>query len=121
MLLILRFNKAKLVRGSRPYEDVYLFNLAYLSSSYAKGSSVYIILGKTDEDQMHALVIPHNREAPELKTIPLTWAEAQAILQRKWEDRYGSFDPVPDSNTGSDMGSGERSDENLPEASDEDS
>ena len=31
---------------------------------------------------------------PELKTISLTWAEARAMLNRKWEEKYGH--PISD-------------------------
>lgn len=31
----------------------------------------------------------------EIKTIPLTWAEAQAELNQLWEERYGNGDYEP--------------------------
>ena len=101
----------------KPVKRACLYNLAYLSSSYANRSKIYLILGNTDDEHMHVLVIPDNREAPELKTIPLTWAAARAILQRKWEDQYGSVGSGVDSDTGSDMDPGERSSEDSDEVS----
>ena len=101
----------------KPVKATWLYNLAHLSASYADRSKIYLILGKTDDEHMHALVIPDNREAPELKRIPLTWAEARAILQRKWEDKYGSVDSATDSDTGSAMDPGERSSEDSDEVS----
>ena len=65
---------------------VYLENLAYVSSFYADQCQVFLLLGRTDDDYMHVLLIPKNDCAPELKTIPLTWAEARAKLDQKWEE-----------------------------------
>ena len=84
--LVLGLTKVQLRRTTKIRESVWLPNLVYLSSSYAKEPYVYLILGNTDEDYMHALVIPRDRGAPELKRTPLSWAEARAILQKKWED-----------------------------------
>ena len=78
---------------------VCLPNLTHLSSHYANASKIFLILGKTDNDYMHILVIPYNDRAPELKTISLTWAEARAILNRKWEEVYGNLTSDRDMNS----------------------
>lgn len=36
-------------------------------------------------------MVPDDDRAPELKTIPLSWADARAILDQKWEEEYGSM------------------------------
>ena len=63
--------------------------LVHFSSLYANRCRIFLILGETDNDDMHVLMVPEEDGAPEMKTIPLTWAEARAILDRKWEDQYG--------------------------------
>lgn len=62
-------------------------NLVSLSSSYVDRCKAFLLLGQTDEDEMRILFIPENGCVPEVKTIPLTWAEARAILDRKREDQ----------------------------------
>lgn len=70
-------------------KKVWLDNLVHFSFSNGNYCRLFLILGKTDNDYMHALMVPEDDGAPELKTIPLTWAEARAILDRYWEDQYG--------------------------------
>lgn len=69
-------------------EIVWLRNLVHLSSSYAHRCQVFLLLGRTDDEYMQALLIPDNDDAPEIKTIPLTWAKARAILDQKWETAF---------------------------------
>ena len=83
--------------------SVQLENLVHFSSSYGKRCWRFLILGKTDKDYMQALIIPENDCAPELKSIPLTWSEARAILDKKWEDKFGSADSDISSDTSSDI------------------
>ena len=71
-------------------DSVALRNLVYLSSSYTWPYEAFLLLGNTDEDYMHVLLVPgiDNDCAPEVKEIPLTWAEARAILDRNWKDTW---------------------------------
>ena len=69
--------------------SVDLPDLVFLSSLYSDRARKFLVLGKTDEDQMHVLLVPDNDCAPELKSVPLTWAEARAILDEKWEKKWG--------------------------------
>ncbi len=70
-------------------KTVDLPNLVYLSSFYASRCRFFLLLGRTDEENMRALIIPYNDSFPEVKEIPLTWAKARALLDNKWEDRWG--------------------------------
>ena len=87
--ILLQLSKPEPTRWSVAKSKVHLRDLVYCSSLYADRARVFLILGKTDEEQMHVLVVPENDCAPELKSVPLTWAEARAILDRKWEKEYG--------------------------------
>ncbi len=71
--------------------EVWLPNLAHLSSFHVDRSKVFLLLGRTDEDNMRALIIPDNDFSPEVKEIPLTWAKARALLDQKWEDEWGGL------------------------------
>lgn len=82
--------KAEPTRRDVATKRVWLDNLVQFLPSNGNNCRLFLILGKTDNEYMHALMVPYDHGAPELKTIPLTWAEARAILDRKWEDKYGS-------------------------------
>lgn len=82
--------KTEPTRGDVAPKSVSLYDLVHFSSLYADRCRIFLILGKTDDDYMHALIVPDDDRAPELKTMPLTWAEARAILDRKWKDKYAS-------------------------------
>lgn len=80
-------------------ERVGIPNLVHFSSSYAYRCQVFLILGRTDDEYLQALLIPNDDDAPELKTIPLTWANARAILDQKWAIACRRRTPqVPDQN-----------------------
>ena len=85
----LSLTKLEFTKWGVATRDVDLPNLVHVSSHYAYKSEFFLLLGKTDEDPMHLLVVPNDENAPELKTIALTWAEARAMLNRKWEEKYG--------------------------------
>lgn len=72
-------------------KSVGLPNLVSLSSTLASKRKAFLLLGRTDEDQMHVLLVPtfDNECAAEVKTIPLTWAEARAKLDQMWEEKWG--------------------------------
>lgn len=70
---------------------------ATISQSYSYNSHLHLLLGKHDDERMRLLLIPVNnysgdRRPAEIKTIPLTWAQAQAELHRLWEEKYGKED-----------------------------
>ena len=86
--ILLSLSKPERTRWGVAKSEVYL-NLVYFSSLYANRGREFLILGKTDEEQMQVLLVPDDNYAPELRSVPLTWAEARAILDRKWEKKYG--------------------------------
>lgn len=65
--------------------EIRLPNLTHISSLYARQCRVFLLLGRSDQDDMHLLIVPSNGYAPELKTIPLSWADARAMLNETWE------------------------------------
>ena len=73
--------------------DVEIPNLTHISSLYAFKFEAYLLLGRTDDEDMHVLIIPRKKSRkkypPELKTIHLTWADAKRILNEKWEQKWG--------------------------------
>lgn len=76
-------------RGSPAYLEACLPNLTHFSSLYVNACEVFLLLGRTDEDDIHVLIVPSNDYAPELKTIPSSWADARAMLDEKWEYEWG--------------------------------
>ena len=97
--LRLELTKPEPTRKDGAPESVWIPNLVHLSSSYAHRCQVFLILGATDEDYMHALLIPNNDDAAEIQRIPLTWAEARAILDQKWETACRRTLQVPEENS----------------------
>ena len=87
----LRLTKPEPTKWDVAQITVYLKNLVHLSSRYASGHKTCLLLGRTDEDNMRALIIPDNDCSPEVKEIPLTWAKARALLDQKWEDKWGGL------------------------------
>ena len=83
--LQLKLTKPEPTEKDGALEHVILRNQVHFSSSYAYTCQVFLLLGATDEDDMHALLIPNNDDAAEIQRIPLTWAKARAILDQKWE------------------------------------
>lgn len=69
---------------------------ATVSQSYSHNSDKYLLLGSNDDEDMRLLLIPlrgyDDRRPAEIKTIPLTWAQARAELNRLWEEEYGNGD-----------------------------
>lgn len=92
----LRFTKPEPTRRKIAINSVYLLDLVHFSSLYANRYRIFLILGETDNDYMHALMVPEEDGAPELKRIPLTWAEARAILDKMWEKRWNSVESSQD-------------------------
>lgn len=97
--LVLALAKPEPTERDGAPESVYLPDLVHFSSSFASRCKVFLLLGKTDEENMHALLIRDNDNAPEIKTIPLTWARARAILDQKWETACRRTLQVPDKNS----------------------
>lgn len=78
--------------------NVHLSNWVIVSQIYKHDVSISLLLGKNDDERMRLLISPWgygDRRFAEIKTIPLTWAEAQAELNRLWEKRYGNGDYEP--------------------------
>lgn len=95
----LRFTKPESTRRKIAINRVYLSDLVHSSSLYPTNRCrIFLILGETDNDYMHALMVPEEDGAPELKRIPLTWAEARAILDKMWEKRWNSVESSQDQN-----------------------
>ena len=86
--ITLGLTKPMPVRGLQQ-RNVRLDDLVQFTALHPQSGQVFLVLGKTDKDYMHALVIPHRNYAPELKEIPLSWADVRALLERKWELEYG--------------------------------
>ena len=88
--------------------DMLLLPLASRSGSH--------MWGKTDGDCMHALMVPDDDRAPELKTISLSWTDARAVPDKKWEEDHGSMNSCldEDSDMGSDKDPDEDSSHTLP-------
>lgn len=103
--VFLSCTKTEPTREDVATKKVGIKDLVHFSSLYTDRCRIFLILGKTDDDYMHALIVPDDDRAPELKTIPLTWAEARAILDRKWKDKHGSVESDVDSDTESDLDS----------------
>lgn len=101
----LNSTKAEPARRNVATNRVWLGNLVNFSSLPTGKCRLFLILGKTDNDHMHALMVPEDDGAPELKTIPLTWAEARAILDEMWEGFWGSVDSDVDPDTNPDLDS----------------
>lgn len=56
---------------------------------------LYVLLGDNDDERLRTLAIPASRyirHPAEIKTSRLTWGEAQAELNRRWEEKYGDGD-----------------------------
>ena len=85
----LSLSKHEPTRWGVAKNNVYLPDLVYYSPLYAHRVREFLLLGKTDEEQMQVLLVPDDDRPPELKSVPLTWAEARTILDRKWEKEYG--------------------------------
>lgn len=97
------------------------------SQLYRYDSLKYLLLGSNDDENMRLLLIPvpnyqdgDDRRGVEIKTIPLTWSQARAKLNRLWEEKYGKGDYEPSEESGSEFDAGKGNYE-PPEESDSDS
>lgn len=79
-----------------------------ISQSYADNRRKYLLLGNNDDESMRLLLIPlreyDDRRPVEVKTIPLTWAQARVELNRLWEEKYGKGEYKPPKDSDSDWG-----------------
>lgn len=84
---------------------------AIVPQSHRYHSCKYLLLGSNDDESMRLLLIPvrgyDDQRHAEMKTIPLTWAQARAELNRLWEQTYGEgdFEPRQDSDPDTDSDS----------------
>ena len=45
----------------------------------------FLLLGPNDNEKMRLLLVPYDGRVPEIRTLSLTFAEAKARLEEKWE------------------------------------
>lgn len=67
---------------------VVLDDVAAYSSHFAAADR-YLLLGENDDQKMRLLIAPHDERTPVIKTLSLTFAEARARLEKKWQRLHG--------------------------------
>lgn len=45
-----------------------------------------LLLGENDDHKIRLLMVPENDRLPEIQDLPLTFSQARAILEQKWEE-----------------------------------
>lgn len=68
--------------GTEP--AVVLYDVASYSSRFPVADR-YLLLGANDDQKMRLLIAPHDERSPVIKTLSLTFAEARARLEKKWQ------------------------------------
>ena len=54
--------------------------------NHERGDTRYLLIGDSEHDPMRLLSIPHDGRPPMVKKFLLTFAEAKAMLNSKWEE-----------------------------------
>lgn len=64
-------------------------DLAYFPSCYdCRYFKLFLILGKTDDVKLRCMIVPDDHRPAEIKTLPITWAKAQEMLDQEPEEKY---------------------------------
>lgn len=81
-LELIKFDDTDFVEGKTP--AVLLRNITSYSSQFAAADR-FLLLGANDDEKMRLLIAPHDERTPVIKTLSLTFAEAQSRLEKEWQ------------------------------------